>query len=275
MNATDSIYAKLLTTAAVGIVIVDQDGRIVLVNYKTEELFDYRSEELIGRRVEILLPEWLQEPHTRHRHNYMAAPYDRPIGTGDDLSARRKGGEHFPVEVSLSHAETANGKLVMAVISDISERKKLEKAQAWLFKQRISELETTLHALEKVAGHPVTPPGSNSPDSKPLRKSMPAAFLDLAAEYSRIMTEAIARNTELMGEDLATAMDHLGANLVYLQATARDVVDLHSQVLLEQAKIIAQGQMQSHLDEAHFLLVELLGRLATHYRARALGDDRP
>ncbi len=270
LQADDSAFAALLMTAEMAIVIVNENGRIVLANNKTLELFDYRSEELLGKRVEILLPEKLFDCHARQRQNYMAAPYNRPIGTAMDLRARKKRGDEFPVEISLSCAEIANSRLVMAMISDISERKQLEKAQVRLYEQRIADLETALHAVENSSDPPTIPHSSQLQEPTPLRQAVPVAFLDLAHEYSRIMAEALAHHMYKIEHELSTAIDALGSDLVYLEATSDDVVDLHNHVLLEQAKTASPEHIRAYLDEGHYLLVELLGRLATFYRNQAL-----
>jgi PAS domain S-box-containing protein len=127
----------LLEAVPDALVVVDDGGRIVLVNAQAEEMFGYRREELRGRPVEVLVPERFREQHVGQRGEYFAVPYIRPMGKEHDLYGRRKDGREVPVEISLSPlripsaatAEAGGGEaelLVVASIRDISERKRAE-----------------------------------------------------------------------------------------------------------------------------------------------------
>ncbi len=118
----------LLESASEGIVIVDRQGQIVLVNAKTEVMFGYARAELIGRRLEILVPERMRDVHARHRAGYSLDPRVRPMGQGLDLTGRQKDGNEFPIEISLSFAEAEGKPLFMAFVTDITQRKRVEEA---------------------------------------------------------------------------------------------------------------------------------------------------
>src|SRR5262249_3780889 len=100
---------------------------IVLVNSQTEKLFGYTRAELLGRPVEILMPARFAPQHRQHRTGYMAEPRARAMGAGLDLFGRRKDGHEFPVEISLSPLETAEGVLTSSSIRDITERRRAEE----------------------------------------------------------------------------------------------------------------------------------------------------
>ena len=109
-----------------GVVLVDGQGRVVLVNAETERLFGYTRGELIGMSVETLVPERLRGDHPGHRQGFFAAPRARPMGFGRELFARRKDGTEFAVEIGLSPIAGADGPLVLAAIVDVTVRRQDE-----------------------------------------------------------------------------------------------------------------------------------------------------
>ena len=110
-----------------GIILVSDQGRVVLVNSHIEKLFGYRRDELIGKPVEILVPERLATQHPAYRASFFAAPEARAMGAGRELFARRKDGSEFPVEIGLNPIQMPQGLLILANVVDISARKAAEE----------------------------------------------------------------------------------------------------------------------------------------------------
>ncbi len=122
-----------------GIVLVDREGRIVLVNSHVEKLFGYRRDELVGKLVDILVPERFASQHPKHRGEFLAAPTARAMGAGRELFGRRKDGTEFPVEIGLNPIQTPDGMLVLAAVVDISARK-LAEAEALRHREELGHI---------------------------------------------------------------------------------------------------------------------------------------
>ncbi len=143
LQKSEARFRILLESASQAIVLIDMHGRINLVNSQTERLFGYTRDELLSQPVEILLPFSL-----RGRDHILSLNNFRHFGaypTQDrvELTGMRKDGSEFPFEIQLSSVEMLEGPFVMALITDISERKKLES--------RIRRIEK-LEAIGQLAG---------------------------------------------------------------------------------------------------------------------------
>ena len=106
--------------------MVDEAGKIVISNPVADQIFGYERNGLVGLTMEALLPERFKGTHINFRKAFYADPSPRRMGTGRDLMAVHKEGKEFPVEISLSFTRYQNKLLVMAFISDISQRKKAQ-----------------------------------------------------------------------------------------------------------------------------------------------------
>jgi PAS domain S-box-containing protein len=109
-----------------GMVMVDRNGKIVLVNREIERLFGYAREQLIGQPIDLLVPERFRPGHPAFRADFFAHPQARAMGAGRDLFGRRKDGVEIPVEIGLNPIETDEGLFVLASVVDISQRKRAE-----------------------------------------------------------------------------------------------------------------------------------------------------
>jgi PAS domain S-box-containing protein len=120
-------FRGLLEAAPDAMVIVDQEGVIIMVNAQTEKLFGYTREDILNKHVEILVPSRFRDVHPFHRKQYGKNSRVRPMGADLELYALRKDETEFPVEISLSPMETDEDSLIIAAIRDITERKRAEE----------------------------------------------------------------------------------------------------------------------------------------------------
>lgn len=128
LQASEFTIRSLLASAPQAVIAVSADEKIVFVNGSVENMFGYTPEELVGQPLEILVPEQSRKIHADAHRVYFARMQSRPMGIGLDLLGRRKDGVTFPVEISLSAIETAQGQLAIAFVSDITKRREIEKS---------------------------------------------------------------------------------------------------------------------------------------------------
>lgn len=128
LRESERKFRGLLETAPDAIIISDIDGRMILVNHQTERLFGYERGELLGQNVMILIPPHLRERHTRHVKDYAEHPTPRSMDIAREMLGRHKEGYTIPLEISLGPMDTKDGKLVIAVLRDTTERMRAAKA---------------------------------------------------------------------------------------------------------------------------------------------------
>ncbi len=143
-------FRRLLESAPDAMIVVDQQGAIVLANARAESLFGYSRQELLGQKIELLVPEAARRGHDSLRRSYTGRPHTRPMSQVPGLRARRKDGVELPVEISLSPIDTDEGLLVAASVRDLTEKHSLQRAVETnlLIQSTISRiLQTSLEAI--------------------------------------------------------------------------------------------------------------------------------
>jgi PAS domain S-box-containing protein len=130
-EATPTLVRSLLDAIPDALLVVDQGGRITLVNHQAEVMFGYARDELLGQSVEQLIPDELRSLHLAHRSGFAEAPRLRAMGVAQKLSGRRRNGTLLPVEVALSPTQLENGNSVtIATVRDVTERLAADEALA-------------------------------------------------------------------------------------------------------------------------------------------------
>jgi len=122
-SSGDGRFRLVVEAAPNAMVMIDQAGKIIMVNTQAERVFRYSRAELLGQSVELLLPERFRARHPELQKTFFADPQPRPMGAGRDLYGLKKDGSEFPVEIGLNPIETDEGTIVLSSIVDITERK--------------------------------------------------------------------------------------------------------------------------------------------------------
>jgi len=122
-----NLYEMVVESASESIIITDQKGRITYVNPAFTDTFGYQKKEVVGQKIEMLIPKKHLTAHEDYRTSYYHHPKKRAMGVGMDLKAIKKGGTEFPVEIGLNYIKDRASTYVIALVNDISERKKLEE----------------------------------------------------------------------------------------------------------------------------------------------------
>ncbi|WP_444846630.1 sensor histidine kinase [Duganella caerulea] len=119
----------LVASATDAMLIVDQNGKIVLANPALEKLFGYGPDQMLGLTLEALVPSRFHAAHVGQRDDFFDQPRSRAMGAGAELYGLHHDGYEFGVEVSLSPLRTSQGQqMVLATVRDITERKLAEQA---------------------------------------------------------------------------------------------------------------------------------------------------
>lgn len=124
--ALDQRFQMLLEASPAGVILVDRQARIQLVNRRIEEWFGFSRAELIGQPIEVLVPDSVRPHHVLLRDGYLKSPTVRPIGVDLDLHARRKDGTEFPCDISLHPLPVEHDLQLMVHIVDTTERRRVE-----------------------------------------------------------------------------------------------------------------------------------------------------
>ena len=255
---TEKLFQLVVESAPNAIVMVDAEGRIVLVNSQTEKYFGYRRDELLGEPVEILIPERLRDQHPDYVRGFKTEHSARPMGLGRSLFGLRKDGSEFPVEVGLSPVETSQGVLILSAIVDISERvridRELQRMRTYL-KNIIDSMPSVLVGVDREGRVTEWNQSAESATGVPAGRAIGQLFIKLFPEFESQLDnvrESIRTHTPMRTERLITEKNgepRYSDVMVYpllASGTAGAVIrvdDITSRVRIEQMMVQTEKMM--------------------------------
>jgi PAS domain S-box-containing protein len=232
----ESRYRGLLEAAPDAMVVVNQAGKIVLLNLQAEKRFGYRRDELLGQEVSNIVPEGFAERLVADSLRSAEDALAQQIGTGIQLHGRRKDHSEFPIEIMLSPLESPDGVLVTAAIRDITARKGAE-AQLLNNVEELNRSNVELQQFAYIASHDL---------QEPLR--MVASYTTLLARRYKGRLDADADDFIAFAVDGATRMQHLIQDLLAYSrvgSKGQELADTSSEDALDQAIRNLRGAIQA------------------------------
>lgn len=202
-NSRNSLSDEARLTQAVmetvldGVITIDSKGIIQSFNPAAVKIFGYQPEEVIGKNVNILMPKPYQEEHDSYLHSYLDTGEKRVIGIGREVSAKRKDGSVFPMELGINEMNLEGQRMFVGTIRDISERK--------LSEQNLLDANTELEEFAYRTSHDLRAPLVSS-----------IALID-------ICDEAIKNNEVSMATE---SLVHIKSSLSKLESLVHDILQL-------------------------------------------------
>ncbi|MFC0202780.1 sensor histidine kinase [Novosphingobium soli] len=243
-------FTQMFESMPLGAVVVDGHGCIAQANAVLASQFGWSIEAMIGQPLSMLLPERYHEAHAQELAAFVARPYARILGLDRDLTALHCSGREFPVEIALTRLETIGQPLFMAIVSDVSHRRRAERA--------LQQTNAQLEEFTYVASHDLRSPLRGIGDlvswiREDLGEALGAQAIppEVAHNFDRI-TQRIER-CEQMIDDL----------LHYARAGVRDP-DLHQ---LDPRELVEEALAMTAIPEGFVVELDVHGAPLTAPRA--------
>lgn len=246
----------VIESAPHGILTVDGQGHIAMINAQVETLFGYTRAELVGQPVEMLVPAPLREKHERMRSVYMEQPQTRPMGAGRHLSGRRKDGSEFPVEIALTEIDSpGHNDFILATIVDITERKQAQERQQLLMREILHRTKNMMAVVQSIAQQSLV--------GKRTLAEARTLFINRLLALSRTDGMLVERSLEgvelqlIIKQELAGFSDHVnsqGCELLLKPAAAQNFALILHELATNAAKYGALSIPSGHIGircEAH------------------------
>ncbi len=273
LESNKSFLTSILNSTLDVILTIDEQGAIQSFNNRAFDLFGYDEHALPGMLLEDLLPEPF---HSSFKTDFLA-----PIQNGrqetdkiHEIRAFKRNGEEFDCEISITKIDerkTISQSAFTAVMRDISERKKAEKADSDTKTQLIEQLECELHSLENLTSLVNTSTTAETLGVRPLHRAIPEIFDKAVDHYSSLLELSMEQRSHKVDYDIPDKLHSIAQELGYLKAGPRDIIEIHSMALRKKTLTANPIKTEAYAVEGRVMALEFMGHLVSYYRTRAIG----
>ena len=245
--------SRAIEYTAEAVIITDPQGTIEYVNPSFERMTGYSSAEVLGQNPRILKSGWHDAAFYRTMWQTILAGQ---VWQGR-LINRRKSGEIYYEEMTIAPVLNQAGEVVnfVAIKRDITERVRAEEARQREFR-----------LLELLSNRPQSTTIDTTLDPIPLQERSPETFKKLVQHYHHVLDLALQQRSYKIEYDISDQLRHISEQLGLLQASPRDVVELHSITLKNKIRQVNTTRAQAYLEEGRLTVLELMGYLVSFYR---------
>jgi PAS domain S-box-containing protein len=127
VRASEARWRSIIHSAVDGIVVIDSHGRIEAFNPAAQRLFGYSEDELLGQNVNVLMPSPYHEEHNTYLARYLATGRAKIIGTGREVTGRRRDGTTFPLHLAVGELTVEGERRFTGILHDLTSRVRLEE----------------------------------------------------------------------------------------------------------------------------------------------------
>ena len=211
LRLSEQRFRTLFESSPDAIIATNQDGQITEANSQVARYFGYSRAELLGQPIEILVPERFRNAHADHRKEYNEQPRTRPMGVGLSLHGRHKDGSEFPVDIMISTVESADGRIILSVIRDLSEKRRAQEDldRTEREKRYLEEELYTEHRFEDIIG-----------ESTVLRKVLKEVETVAATDVTVLILGETGTGKDLVARAIHRLSPRRGRTLVKLNCAA-------------------------------------------------------
>jgi PAS domain S-box-containing protein len=275
----DQRFRQVIEAAPNGMVMVDEEGTIALVNAQIEKSFGYTREELLGQKIEMLVPDRFQAEHTGIRNGFTVNQTARPTGTVREIYGLRKDGTEFPVDIGLNPIQTEAGRMVLGTVVDITERKRAEETLRRSQEQLAGIISSAMDAIISVndeqqivlfngAAERMFLYPSEDAIGQPLDRFIPKRFRPAhrghIEDFGR--TQVTKRTMGALGAIFGRRADGeefpIEASISQLESEGRKIYTVILRDITERKRAVeALKEQASFLDLAPVIILDLAGRI--------------
>jgi two-component system NtrC family sensor kinase len=254
LRSSERLYRQLTEGTRDAIVVADKDSRITLFNPAAQETFGYTEAEVLGEPLAVLMPPEVAASHEQAFHRFLETQQPRMVGRTVELQGRRKNGEVFPLEISLSSIELPEGIVLLGAIRDLTERRRL---QAMVVQ---AEKLASLGLLSAGVAHEINNPLSYAVNNLAVLDRDVQALAQVVELYESAQADLAAVRPELAGQiaELSEEID-----LPYIQANLGRVLASTRKGIKRVSDIVQNLRGFARLDQAAIDCVDLRGAISS------------